>query len=130
MDRQVKLLVVDDEFTMRHLIENVLKQEGYQVDVSSSGIEALKMMETCYYHMLLTDFNMPGIDGMELIRNAKKQNSEIRTIMISGNTTIDIATPTLSQGIDNYIPKPFKIFDLKKTVKQTLYSHKIVLAII
>ncbi len=57
--------------------------------------------------MLLTDYDMPGIDGLELIRKDRKQHSEIRTIMISGNTTIDIATPTLRKGIEDYIPKPF-----------------------
>ena len=85
------------------------------------------MMKIYNYHLLITDLDMPEIDGLELIQKVKKQNPEIRAIMITGNIIVDIVTWSLRHGIDNYMQKPFNISELKKVVKQTLCTHKIVL---
>ena len=127
MDNQIKILVVDDEPKICHLIEQIFKREGYKVDVSFSGIEALQMIGSFNYHLLLTDLEMPGVDGLELARKAKKQNPETRVIMVTGNTTVDIDIRSLRHGIDGYLKKPFNISELKKAVRQALCTHKIVL---
>jgi ATP-dependent Lon protease len=127
MNDQVRILVVDDESEMCHLIEQILKREGYQVDVSFSGIEALQMIKSFDYHLLLTNLEMPKVDGLELARKAKKQNPEIRVIMVTGNATIDIDIRSLRHRIDGYIRKPFNISELRKVVRQTLCTHKTVL---
>ncbi len=127
MDKQTKILVVDDEPKICHLIEELFKLEGYQIDVSFSGIEALQMMKRYNYQMLLTDLKMPGIDGLELIQKAKELNPEIRTIMVTGYTTVETAVQSLRHGVDDYITKPFNILELKKVVKRTLYAHQVAL---
>jgi DNA-binding response OmpR family regulator len=127
MDNQIRILVVDDEPKICHLIEQILKREGYQVDVSFSGIEALQMIGSFDYHLLLTDLEMPGVDGLELIRKAKEQDPEIRTIMVTGHTTVETAVQSLRHGFDDYIKKPFNILELKKVVKRTLYTHQVAL---
>jgi len=127
MDKQIRVLVVDDEPKMCHLIEQILRREGYQVDVSFSGIEALQMIGSLNYHLLLTDLEMPGVNGFELARKAKKQNPEISVVMVTGNKTVDIAIQLLMHGIDGYIKKPFNISELKKVVRESLCIHKIVL---
>ncbi|MBC8553409.1 MAG: response regulator [Candidatus Brocadiales bacterium] len=127
MDKQIRILVVDDEPRICHLIEEVLVQDGYVVDVSFSSTDALQMMQIYNYHLLITDLDMPGIDGLELIQKVKKQNPDIRAIMITGNASEDVATWSLRYGIDNYMKKPFNIVELKKVVKQTLCTHKVVL---
>ena len=125
MDNQVRLLVVDDEPKICHLIEELLKLEGYRVDVSFSGMEALQMIKKNEYQMLLTDLKMPGIDGLELIKKAKKECPEIRTIMVTGYATVSNAVESLRHGIDDYITKPFNIFELQKAVKETLYTRQV-----
>ncbi|MFQ5787803.1 MAG: HD domain-containing phosphohydrolase [Thermodesulfobacteriota bacterium] len=125
MDKQLRVLVVDDEPRICHLIEELLKLEGYQIDVSFSGTEALEMIKKFNYQMLITDLKMPGIDGLELIQKAKEENPEIRTIMVTGYTTVDTAVQSLRYGVDDYITKPFNIFELKKAVKQTLHTHQV-----
>jgi CheY-like chemotaxis protein len=75
MNNQVRILVVDDEPEMCHLIKQILKREGYQIDVSFSGIEALQKIKSFNYHLLLTDLEMPEVDGIELTRKAKKTES-------------------------------------------------------
>ncbi len=125
MDNQIRILVVDDEPKICHLIEELLKLEGYQIDVSFSGIEALQMIKRYNYQMLLTDLKMPGIDGLELIQKARELNPEIRTIMITGYATVETAVQSLRHGVDDYIKKPFNILELRKVVKQTLYTHQV-----
>ena len=127
MNNQVRILVVDDEPEMCHLIKQILKREGYQIDVSFSGIEALQKIKSFNYHLLLTDLEMPEVDGIELTRKAKKQNPEIRVIMVTGNATVDIDIQSLRHRIDGYIRKPFNISELRKVVRQMLSTHKIVL---
>jgi len=125
MNKQIKILVVDDEPKICHIIEELLRLEGYQVDVSFSGIEALQMLKMYDYQMLLTDLKMPGIDGLELISKAKKSCPEISTIMVTGYATVDTAVQSLRHGIDDYITKPFNIIELKRIVKQTLYTRQV-----
>ena len=126
MDNQIRILVVDDEPKICHLIEQILKLEGYQVDISFSGVEALQMIKRYNYQMLLTDLKMPGIDGLELIQKAKELNPEISTLIITGHATVETAVQSLRHGVDDYIKKPFNISKLKKVLRQTLCTHKIV----
>ncbi|MBC8553411.1 MAG: response regulator [Candidatus Brocadiales bacterium] len=123
----MKILVVDDEPMICRLIEELLKGEGYQIDVSFSSADALEMIKKYNYHLLITDLKMPDIDGLELIQKAKEQNSEIRAIMVTGYTTVDTAVQSLRHGVDDYIAKPFNIIELKKAVQRTLHTRQIAL---
>jgi len=127
MDNQIRILVVDDEPKICHLIEELFKLDGYQIDISFSGVEALQMMKRYNYQLLITDLKMPGIDGLELIQKAKELNPEIRTIMVTGYITVETAVQSLRHGVDDYIKKPFNIMELKKVVKRILYSHQVAL---
>ena len=79
------------------------------------------MIKDCDYQMLITDLKMPGIDGLELIEKAKEQNPEIRTIMVTGYTTVDTAVQSLRHGVDDYIKKPFNIVRVEKSGRTNLY---------
>ncbi len=125
MSNRIRILVVDDEPKLCHLIEELLKLEGYRVDISISNMEALQMIKENKYQMLITDLKMPGIDGLELIQKARELNPEIRTIMITGNETVETAVQSLKHEIDDDIKKPFSIVELKKVVKRTLYIHQV-----
>ena len=125
MNKQIRILVVDDEPKLCHLIEELLKLEGYRVDVSISNMEALQMIKENKYQMLITDLKMPGIDGLELIKKARELNPEIRTIMITGSETVETAVQSLKHEIDDDIKKPFSIVELKKVIKRTLYIHQV-----
>ena len=125
MNDQIRILVVDDEPKLCHLIEELLKLEGYRVDVSISNMEALQMIKKNKYQMLITDLKMPGIDGLELIQKARELNPEIRTIIITGSETVETAVQSLKHEIDDDIKKPFSIVELKKVIKRTLYIHQV-----
>ena len=125
MNNQIRILVVDDEPRLCHLIEELLKLEGYWVDVCFSNMEVLQMIKKNKYQMLIADFKMPGIDGLELIKKARELNPEIRTIMITGSETVETAVQSLKHEIDDDIKKPFSIVELKKVIKRTLYIHQV-----
>ena len=125
MNKQTRILVVDDEPKLCHLIEELLKLEGCRVDVSISNMEALQMIKENKYQMLITDLKMSGIDGLELIQKARELNPEIRTIIITGSETVETAVQSLKHEIDDDIKKPFSIVELKKVVKRTLYIHQV-----
>ncbi len=125
MNNRIRILVVDGEPKICHLIEELLKLEGYRVDVSFSGMEALQMIKENKYQMLLTDLKMPGIGGLELIQKAKELNPEIRTIMMTGYATAETAVQSLRHGVDDYIKEPVNIFELKEIVKQSLYTRQV-----
>jgi len=125
MNNQIRILVVDDEPKLCNLIEELLKLEGYRVDVSLSNMEALQMIKKNKYQMLIADFKMPGIDGLELIKKARELNPEIGTIMITGSETVETAVQSLKHEIDDDIKKPFSIVELKKVIKRTLYIHQV-----
>ena len=127
VDKEIRILVVDNEPRICHLIVEVLVQDGYMVDVSFSGTDAMQMIKENSYHLLITDLDMPGIDGLELIQKLKKQNPDAGTIMITGNTIVDVATWSLIYGIDNHVKRPFDIIKLGEMVKQTLCDHKMLL---
>ena len=124
----MRILVVDDEPRICHLIKELLKGEGYQIDVSFSGDDAMEMIKRCEYHLLITDLKMPGIDGIELIEKAKQECPEIRAIMVTGYATVDTAVQSLKYGVDDFLAKPFNIAELKRSVTQTLHTRKIALA--
>jgi len=127
VDNKIRILVVDNEPRICHSIVAVLVPDRYMVDVSFSGTDAMQMIKQNDYHLLITDIDVPGIDGLELIQKLKKQNPDAEAIIITGNTIVDVATWSLIYGIDNHLKKPFDIIKLGEMVKQTLCDHKMLL---
>ncbi len=127
MDEQKKILIVDDEPRILQLTKLLLEMEGYQADTSSSGLDALQAIKKNNYQVLLTDLKMPGIDGLELVRKVKKKNPEMRTIMTTAFATVNAAVQSLRCGVDDFIAKPFNIFELKNAVKQAFNTHQMVI---
>ena len=125
MDKQIRILVVDDEPEICHLIEKVLRPEGYQIDVCFSGIEALQMIMIHSYHLLLTDLAMPGgVDGLELVRKVREKDPEIIIIMLTGNAVFSTTLRKVIHEVEDYLIKPFNIFELKNKVKEALFMHQ------
>lgn len=124
MYERARVLVVDDEPRICQFIKELLEREQYQIDTTLSGMEALDMIEKCEYQLLISDLKMPGIDGFELIKQAKKSRPDMATVMLTGYATVENAVLALRFGVDDYITKPFNINELKKVVKQTLNTRQ------
>lgn len=114
------ILVVDDERSMREFLEILLAKEGYEVTLAESGEEACRILEKRNFDLLITDIKMKGFDGIDVLRKAKEMSPEATVIMISAFATAETAVEAMKEGAYDYIPKPFKVDEFKKIVKDAL----------
>lgn len=119
------ILVVEDEAGMRTLLATLLEAEGYQVETADSGESALRRLRAAECDLLLTDLRMPGIDGLELLRQARRLRPDLAVIMVTGYATVDNAVAALRRGVDDYLTKPFDIDQLRRTVARTLRNRRL-----
>lgn len=122
MNRRPQLLVVDDEEVARRNLEHILSKENYTVDTAANGVEALARLRESVYDVILTDFKMEKIDGMEVLEKTKAIAPHTQVIMITGYATIDTAVEAMKKGAFHYLAKPFKLDDVRETVRQALDS--------
>jgi two-component system response regulator PilR (NtrC family) len=115
-------LVVDDERSMREFLDILLTKEGYQVSVAASGREACQVVEQNKYDVIITDIKMQDVNGIEVLKKAKTVSPESIVIMISAFATAETAVEAMREGAYDYIPKPFKVRDFKKIVRDALES--------
>jgi DNA-binding NtrC family response regulator len=120
-DRPVpNVLVVDDEKTVCNSCKKILAQEGYNVDVALSGDEALNKVKGNGFDVLITDWKMPEIDGIEVARRIKKENPDIAVIMITGYPSVENSIEAMRSGVSDYVPKPFTPEELSDAMIRAL----------
>ncbi len=115
-----RLLVVDDDPDIRHILSTHLQNEGFEVDVVSSSRQAIGQMRRSQYRILLCDIRMGGMSGVELLRAIRLFDQQIAIVLISGLNDIDLAVESMKLGADDYIPKPFRTGELKSRVLEAL----------
>lgn len=119
----IKILVIDDEKITLKNLEHVLKKEGYDVTVTDSGVEALKLIEKQEFDIVLTDIKMENVDGFEVLKRCKALYPDTEVIMITGYATVENAVAAMKQGAFYYIAKPFKLDIIRKIILEA--SEKI-----
>jgi DNA-binding NtrC family response regulator len=117
------VLVVDDDPAAYRLLREVLAKEGYQVETAGSGSEALEKAGTIFFDVILSDIRMPDLGGVEVLRGLKQLSPETVVIMMTAFGSIETAIETIKEGAYDYISKPFKLDDIKLTVRRAL-DHK------
>jgi len=113
-----RLLVIDDEENMRHMLSTVLSKGGYLVDTASDGSEGLKMIDETHYDYVLCDIKMPKMSGMDFLKAAREKLNSTTVIMMSAYGTIDTAIAAMKLGAYDYISKPFKADEVYMTLKK------------
>jgi len=117
---EAKLLVVDDEKSMCDFLEIMLKKEGYEVTCTSSGEAALGLLEQNLYSMVLTDVKMPVVDGFQVLRKAKEVSPDTPVVMITAYGSPEGAVTAMKEGAYDYVTKPFRIEEVKLTIRKAL----------
>jgi len=103
------VLVVDDEASIRDLLSKTLALAEYDVDTAPDGTSALDRMRAFTYDLLIADLKMPGMDGLTLIRQAKRIKADLPVIIITGFSTESSAIEAVNLGVDGYLTKPFRV---------------------
>jgi excisionase family DNA binding protein len=104
-----RVLVVDDEASIRDLLSKTLALAEYDVDVAADGRSALERMRMYPYDLLIADLKMPGMDGLTVIREAKRYKADLPVIIITGFSTESSAIEAVNLGVAGYLTKPFRV---------------------
>ncbi len=117
----MKILVLEDNKRLSNVIKTALEQESYKVDCFYDGDDALNALENGYSCFIL-DINVPNLDGISILEYIRLNHSNIPVIIISSNHDLEKIQKSYEVGCDDYLKKPFYIFELVQKVKKTLYS--------
>jgi len=113
-----RLLIVDDEENMRHMLSSLLTKAGYRVDTASDGADALEMVDQILYDFILCDLKMPNMNGMEFFETARDKLWATTVIMMSAYGSLDAAVEAMKKGAYDFISKPFKPDEVLLTLKK------------
>lgn len=120
-----KILIVDDEKSMRDFLSIVLKKEGYFVAAAGDGQEAIQILQRDIFDLVLTDIKMPKLNGIELLKMVKDVSAETVVLMITAFASTETAIEAMKQGAYDYITKPFQIDEVKLIIRNALEGRRL-----
>jgi DNA-binding NtrC family response regulator len=132
MGERARILVVDDDESVRKVLATILEEEGYAVDTAKNGREAIKKSKVKFYNLALIDIRLTDMEGTKLLTRVKDTMPKMRKIIITGYPSLQNAIEALNRGADAYILKPFDMGKVLGTIKDQLkkqeeekrYSHE------
>jgi two-component system nitrogen regulation response regulator NtrX len=119
------ILIVDDEITILQSLSGILSDEGYETLTASNGYEALKIIEEESPDLVLLDIWMPGMDGIETLREIKRTNPFLQVVIISGHGTIETAVKATKLGAYHFVEKPLSIEKVVVTINNALNFRRL-----
>lgn len=120
MEQDIYILIVDDELIVRESLGNWLKEEGYNVDTCDNGHEALEKLKQRSCDLLVADFKMPGMDGIQLLEKSKEIDPELQVLIMTAYASIDTAVQAMKKGAFDYIVKPFDPENVSQIIRRAL----------
>ncbi|MBZ5638991.1 MAG: response regulator [Acidobacteriia bacterium] len=121
------VLVVDDELSVRELLADALDAYGYTIRTAASAAEGYRIVEEGDTHLILSDIDMPGESGLDLLRRIKAHDADIDVIMVTGVVDVDTAIGAIREGAADYVAKPFNIEEVRIVVERTVRNRLLVL---
>lgn len=120
-----RLLVVEDDETVRNFCVRLLQLNGYQVDAVENGHAALELLRTCRYDLVLTDIHMPVMGGIALLRELRQHYPDTDVIVFTAYATVETAREALKLGAFDYLTKPVSMDDLERTVRRAIEWRRV-----
>ncbi len=121
-----KVLVIDDERSIRNTLKDILEYEKYQVDLAEDGIKGIEKVKTSTYDVVLCDIKMPGMDGIEVMGKLGEISPDTPVVMISGHGNIDTAVDSIKKGAFDFIEKPLDLNRLLITIRNAMDKSNLV----
>ena len=124
MAENAKILVVDDEPSMREFLVILLNKNGFGAHAAASGAEALTLLRQHHFDLIVSDIRMPDLSGLDLLENVKQQDLSIPVVLITAYASPEDAVLAMKNGAYDYITKPFKVDDILSVIKSALGSRQ------
>jgi two-component system response regulator HydG len=121
------VLVVDDDRNTRETLQRGLSREGYEILAAEDGAEAVRLLQEREIDLMITDYKMPGMDGLRLASTAQVIRPSTAIIMISAFANVDTTVSAIKQGVFDVIEKPLRLRDVKKAAARALETHRLVI---
>ena len=121
-----KILVIDDQRSIRNTLKDILELEGYEVELAENGKDGIEISLESKYDLVLSDIKMPEMDGLEVLSKIMEVHSDVPVVMISGHGNIDTAVESIKKGAYDFIEKPLDLNRLLITVKNALEKKELV----
>ncbi len=119
-ERQLRILVIEDELYVARALKMILDEEGYGVDVAMTGQDALSRCAVSDFDLLIADLRLPDINGMDVVRKIKGDHPDTQVLVVTGHATVQSAVEAMKLGVFDYLPKPFTEEQLKTAVAAAL----------
>jgi len=126
--KEARLLVVDDEESLRITTAAIFEKEGYVVDTAATGDEAIGLLQGCEYDLVLTDLHMEGGDGLSVLNQIRKQAPLTISVVLTGFASVESAIAALQEGAYDYLIKPCDIDNMKHTIRRGVEHRRLMLA--
>lgn len=124
MREQARILVVDDDNSIREVVSTILRENGYSVDTAENGKQAIEKTNARFYNLALIDIRLPDMEGTELLNRMRKTTPRMVKIIVTGYPTLQNAVEAVNRNADAYVTKPVKIDELLGTIRKHLEKQE------
>ena len=124
MNRNARILAVDDDENIRKVIVAILEDEGYTVESVGTAKEAIEKSKRKFYNLALIDIRLPDMEGIQLLTKFKETTPRMRKVIVTGYPTLQNAVDAVNKGADAYIVKPFDVKKVLKTIQEQLSKQQ------
>jgi len=124
MGEHTRILVIDDDESIRKTLATILEEKGYSVDTAENGKEAIKKSKAKFYDLALIDIRLPDIEGTKLLTVMKEATPKMVKIIITGYPSLQNAIEAVNRGADAYVLKPFNMDSVLNTIKEHLEKQQ------
>jgi DNA-binding NtrC family response regulator len=119
-----RILVIDDDESIRKTIATILEEKGYKVDTAASGREAIEKSHKNFYNLALIDIRLPDIEGTKLLPQLRETTPKMIKILVTGYPSLQNAVEAVNKGADAYVLKPFNVDSVLKTIEEHLKKQR------
>jgi len=124
MKENARILIVDDDETIRKTLRAILEEKGYKVDAVDTGRKAIKKTKTKFYNLALIDIRLPDMEGVKLLLRMKETTPKMRKIIITGYPSLKNAIEAVNKGADSYVIKPLNINEILTLIEKHLKKQR------
>jgi len=124
MSGAARILVIDDDESVRKVLSSALEEEGYEVETAESGKKAIEMSQRAFFNMALIDIRLPDMEGTKLLSELKVTTPKMRKIIVTGYPSMQNAIEAVKRGANDFVVKPFKMESVLETIKIQLKEQQ------